>query len=165
MKFNESMIKNYKELNNCGTFEIEGYTVKFNNHSKTLETEYPYAKELRAWWFDLEEETEEDKRVKFIKENGFVEVTEIAVTELESMTTKGAKTVLERMQKFNHRVYRKGETIIVFGMAMKTLQERKQLEKIYNCKVQEADLYFDENGMLNTWNQLAREMWAMGSAF
>ena len=97
MKFNESMIKNYKELNNCGTFEIEGYTVKFNNHSKTLETEYPYAKELRAWWFDLEEETEEDKRVKFIKENGFVEVTEIAVTELESMTTKGAKTVLERM--------------------------------------------------------------------
>lgn len=59
--FNESMIKNYKELNNCGTFEIEGYTVKFNNHSKTLETEYPYAKELRAWWFELEEETTTEK--------------------------------------------------------------------------------------------------------
>lgn len=59
--FNESMIKNYKELNNCGTFEIEGYTVKFNNHSKTLETEYPYAKELCAWWFDLEEETTTEK--------------------------------------------------------------------------------------------------------
>lgn len=59
--FNESMIKNYKELNNCGTFEIEGYTVKFNNHSKTLATEYPYAKELRSWWFDLEEETTTEK--------------------------------------------------------------------------------------------------------
>lgn len=59
--FNESMIKNYKELNNCGTFEIEGYTVKFNNHSKTLETEYPFASELRVWWFGLEEETTTEK--------------------------------------------------------------------------------------------------------
>lgn len=59
--FNESMIKNYKELNNCGTFEIEGYTVKFNNHSKTLETEYPFASDLRVWWFGLEEETTTEK--------------------------------------------------------------------------------------------------------
>lgn len=57
--FNESMISNYREFNNVGTFEIEGYIVKFNNNTKELETEYPYAKELRTWWFDIEETTTE----------------------------------------------------------------------------------------------------------
>lgn len=56
-EFNESMIENYREFNNGGMFEIDGYTVKFDNRSKTLETEYPYAEDLRLWWFDIEEET------------------------------------------------------------------------------------------------------------
>ena len=85
--FNETMVKNYREFNNGGTFEIEGYVVKFNNNTKTLETEYQFAKEL------------------------------------------------------------------------------KQLEKIYNCEAKDAQIYFDEIGMIRTWNQLTREMWAMGSAF
>jgi hypothetical protein len=58
-EFNETMIKNYREFNNGGMFEIDGYTVKFDNRSKTLETEYPYAEDLRLWWFDIEEETTE----------------------------------------------------------------------------------------------------------
>ena len=163
--FNESMINNYKEFNNKGSFEIEGYIVKFNNNTKELETEYPYAKELRAWWFDIEEETEEDKRVELIKENGFVEVTEVAVAELENMTTKTAKTVLERMQRNSHRVFEKDGLVIVFGKALKTAQQLKQLEKIYNCEAKDAQTYFDEIGMIHTWNELTREMWAMGSAF
>lgn len=164
--FNESMIKNYKELNNCGTFEIEGYTVKFNNHSKTLETEYPFAKELRAWWFDLEEEPKaEDKRVELIKEHGFEEVTEVAIAELEKKTTKTAKSILDKMNEFNHRVFKKDGLVIVFGQCYKTAQELKQLEKIYNCEVKDASKYFDEIGMCRTWNQLTSEMWAMGSAF
>ena len=164
--FNESMIKNYKELNNCGTFEIEGYTIKFNNHSKTLETEYPFAKELRAWWFDLEEEPKaEDKRVELIKEHGFEEVTEVAIAELEKKTTKTAKSVLDKMNEFNHRVFKKDGLVIVFGQCYKTAQELKWLEKIYNCEVKDASKYFDEIGMCRTWTQLTSEMWAMGSAF
>lgn len=163
--FNESMINNYKEFNNKGSFEIEGYIVKFNFNTKELETEYPYAKELRAWWFDIEEETEEDKRVELIKENGFVEVTELAVAELESMTTKTAKTALERMQRNSHRVFEKDGLVIVFGKALKTAQELKQLEKICNCEAKDAQTYFDEIGMRHTWNELTREMWAIGSAF
>ena len=163
--FNESMINNYKEFNNKGSFEIEGYIVKFNNNIKELETEYPFASDLRVWWFGLEEETEEDKRVELIKENGFVEVTEVAVAELENMTTKTAKTVLERMQRNSHRVFEKDGLVIVFGKALKTAQELKQLEKIYNCESKDAQTYFDEIGMRHTWNELTREMWAMGSAF
>ena len=164
-KFNESIVRNYKEFNNKGSFEIEGYIVKFNNNTKELETEYPYAKELRAWLFDIEEETEEDKRVELIKENGFVEVTEVAVAELENMITKTAKTVLERMQRNSHRVFEKDGLVIVFGKALKTAQELKQLEKIYNCEAKDAQTYFEEIGMLHTWIELTREMWAMDSAF
>ena len=58
-EFNETMIKNYREFNNGGIFEIEGYAVKFNNNTKEIETEYPYAEDLRLWWFDIEEETTE----------------------------------------------------------------------------------------------------------
>ena len=60
-EFNETMIKNYREFNNGGIFEIEGYAVKFNNNTKEIETEYPYAEDLRSWWFDIEEANEEDK--------------------------------------------------------------------------------------------------------
>ena len=58
-EFNETMIKNYREFNNGGMFEIEGYTVKFNNASKELKTDYPHAEDLRVWWFGIEEETTE----------------------------------------------------------------------------------------------------------
>lgn len=164
--FNESMINNYREFNNVGTFEIECYIVKFNNNTKELETEYPYAKELRSWWFDLEEEPKaEDKRVELIKEHGFEEVTEVAIAELEKKTTKIVKSVLHKMNRFNHRVFKKDGLVIVFGQCYKTVQELKQLEKIYNCEVKDASEYFDEIGTRRTWNQLTREMWAMGSAF
>lgn len=157
--FEESMIKNYKEFNNKGSFEIEGYIVKFNNSTKEIETEYPFASDLRVWWFGLEEEKEEDKRVELIKENGFVEVTEVAVAELENMTTKTAKTVLERMQRNSHRVFEKDGLVIVFGKALKTAQELKQLEKIYNCEAKDVSEYFDEIGMIREWNKLSREAW------
>lgn len=55
--------------------------------------------------------------------------------------------------------------MIVFGQCYKTVQELKQLEKIYNCEVKDASEYFDKIGMRRTWTQLTREMWAMGSAF
>ena len=157
--FNESMISNYNEFNNKGSFEIEGYMVKFNNNTKELETEYPFASDLRVWWFGLEEETEEDKRVELIKEHGFEEVTEVAVAELENMTTKTAKTVLERMQRNSHRVFEKYGLVIVFGKALKTAQELKQLEKIYNCEAKDVSEYFDEIGMIREWNKLSREAW------
>lgn len=158
--FNESMIKNYKELNNCGTFEIEGYTVKFNNHSKILETEYPYAKELRAWWFDLEEEPkEEDKRVELIKEHGFVEVTEVATTELEKKTTKTAKTVLDRIVGSNQRFFKKDNLVVVYTNCVFAVQEKKQLEKIYKCEMMIAERYFDGIDERRTWNKLTRESW------
>lgn len=105
--FNESMVKNYREFNNGGTFEIEGYVVKFNNNTKTLETEYPFDSDLRVWWFGLEEEKEEDKRVELIKEHGFKEVTEVAIDKLEKKTTKTAKSVLDKMNRYNHRVFKK----------------------------------------------------------
>lgn len=163
--FNETMVKNYREFNNGGTFEIEGYVVKFNNNTKTLETEYQFASDLRVWWFGLEEEKEEDKRVELIKEHGFEEVTEVAIDELEKKTTKTAKSVLDKMNRYNHRVFKKDGLVIVFGQCYKTAQELKQLEKIYNCEVKDANTYFEEIGMIRTWNQLTREMWAMGSAF
>ena len=162
--FNETMVKNYREFNNGGTFEIEGYVVKFNNNTKTLETKYPFANDLRVWWFGLEEE-KEDKRVELIKEHGFEEVTEVAIAELEKKTTKTVKSVLDKMNRYNHRVFKKDGIVIVFGQCYKTMQELKQLEKIYNCEVKDASEYFEEIGMLRTWNQLTREMWAMGSAF
>ena len=140
--------------------------IKFNNSTKELETEYPYAKELRAWWFDIEEEPKaEDKRVKLIKEHCFEEVTEVAIAELEKKTTKSAKSVLDKMNRYNHRVFKKDGIVIVFGQCYKTMQELKQLEKIYNCEVKDSSEYFDEIGMCSTWNQLSREMWVMGSAF
>ena len=156
--FNESMIKNYKELNNCGTFEIEGYTVKFDNHSKTLETEYPYTKELRAWWFDIEEE-ETDKKAELIKEQGFEEITKEAINKLESMTTKSAKFTLDRMQKYNRRIFKNDNLVLVYGKCYVTAKELKQLEKIYNCEAKDAHIYFDEIGMIRTWNKLSREEW------
>ena len=157
--FNESMIENYKELNNCGSFEIEGYegyTVKFNNHSKTLETEYPYAKELRAWWFDLEEEpkTEDEKKVEFILENGFEEITDVAVEELSKKTTKSAKFSLDRIEKFNQRVFRKDDLVIVCCTHILPVQEKKQLSNIFKCDVKDASKYFDEIGMWLVWNNL-----------
>lgn len=63
-EFNETMIKNYREFNNGGIFEIEGYAVKFNNNTKEIETDYPYAEELRVWWFNIEQETEETEKLK-----------------------------------------------------------------------------------------------------
>lgn len=54
-QFDESMIRNYTEFNNWGTFEIEGYFVKFVNDSKILETDYPYKEQLRIWWFNADE--------------------------------------------------------------------------------------------------------------
>lgn len=32
--------------------------VKFNNSNKTLVTEYPFAEDLRLWWFNIEKEEE-----------------------------------------------------------------------------------------------------------
>lgn len=69
------------------------------------------------------------------------------------------------MQTYNRRIFKKDGLVIVFGQCYKTAQELKQLEKIYNCEAKDASEYFDEIGMLRTWNQLTREMWAMGSAF
>lgn len=155
--FNESMIKNYKELNNCGTFEIEGYTVKFNNHSKTLETEYPFASDLRVWWFGLEEPKEADKRAELIKEQGFEEITKEAINELENMTTKSAKFTLDRMQKYNRKIFKKDNLVIVYGKFYVTAKELKQLAKIYNGEAKDAHIYFDEIGMVHTWNELCRE--------
>ena len=156
-EFNEAMIKNYKEFNNCGIFEIEGYTVKFDNHSKTLETEYPYAKELRVWWFDLEEEskTKEDRQVAFLKEQGFEEVTEVAVRELASKTTKTAKFTLDRIKKLNHRIYKRDDLILIYGEHVIPVQEKKQIARIYKCEeVEDASKYYDRIGMWLVWNNL-----------
>lgn len=163
--FNESMINNYKEFNNKGSFEIEGYMVKFNNNTKKLETEYPFASDLRVWLFGLEEEKEEDKRAELIKKHGFKEITEEAINKLENMTTKSAKFTLDRMQKNNRRIFKKDNLVLVYGQCYVTAKELKQLEKIYNCEAKDAQIYFDEIGMIHTWNELTREMWAMGSAF
>lgn len=163
-EFNELMIKNYREFNNKGSFEIEGYMVKFNNNTKELETEYPYAKELRAWWFDIEEE-ETDKRAELINEQGFEEITKEAINKLESMTTKSAKFTLDRMQKYNRRIFKNDNLVLVYGQCYVTAKELKQLEKIYNCEAKDAQIHFDEIGMIRVWNKLSREAWAMGSAF
>lgn len=155
-EFNEAMIKNYKEFNNGGTFEIEGYTVKFDNHSKTLETDYPYASDLRLWWFNIENEqkTEEEKKVEFILKNGFKEVTELAVNDLSKKTTKTAKFVLERMERLHHRVFKKDGLVIVYGRCIIPVQEKKQLSRIYKCDVEDASKYFDKIGMWLVWNHL-----------
>lgn len=158
-KFNESMVSNYKEFNNKGSFEIEGYMVKFNNNTKELETEYPYAKQLRAWWFDIEEETEEDKRAELIKKQGFKEITKEAINELENMTTKSAKFTLDRMQKNNRRIFKKDNLVLVYGQCYVTAKELKQLEKIYNCEAKDSQIYFNEIGMIRVWNKLSREAW------
>lgn len=153
-KFEESMIKNYREFNNGGTFEIEGYVVKFNNNEKTLDTEYPFASDLRAWLFGLEEE---DKRAELIKEQGFDEVSEETINRLENMTTKSARFTLERMQRHNRKVFKKDGLVIVYGQCYVTAKELKQLERIYECDVKDADIYFDGIGMLRVWNELSRE--------
>jgi hypothetical protein len=59
--FNEAMIKDYKEFGNKGSFEIEGYVVKFDNNTKELVSDYPNVKELRVWFFDLDEKEEAEK--------------------------------------------------------------------------------------------------------
>lgn len=80
-EFNETMIKNYREFNNGGIFEIEGYAVKFNNNTKEIETDYPYAEELRVWWFNIEiEETEEEATEK-------VSISDIEGLEFEVVDT------------------------------------------------------------------------------
>ena len=80
-EFNETMIKNYREFNNVGIFEIEGYAVKFNNNTKEIETDYPYAEELRVWWFNIEiEETEEETTEK-------VSISDIEGLEFEVVDT------------------------------------------------------------------------------
>lgn len=164
--FNETMVKNYREFNNGGTFEIEGYIVKFNNNTKTLETKYPFSSDLRVWWFGLEEEVEEaDKRAELIKEQGFEEITNEAINKLENIATKSAKFTLDRMQTNNRRIFKKDGLVLVYGKRYVTAKELKELEKIYNCEAKDAQIYFDEIGMIRVWNQLTREMWAMGSAF
>jgi hypothetical protein len=157
--FNESMINNYKEFNNKGSFEIEGYMVKFNNNTKELETEYPFASDLRVWWFGLEKEEKEDKRAELIKEQGFEEITEEAINKLENMTTKSAKFTLDRMQKYNRRIFKKDNLVIVHGQCYVTAKELKQLEKVYGCETKDAQIYFDEIGMIRVWNKLSREAW------
>lgn len=156
--FEETMIKNYKEFNNKGSFEIEGYMVKFNNSTKEIETEYPFASELRVWWFGLEEE-KEDKREELIKEQGFDEITKEAINKLESMTTKSAKFTLDRMYKNNRRIFKNDNLVLVYGQHYVTSKELKQLEKIYNCEAKDAQTYFDEIGMIRVWNKLSREAW------
>ena len=158
-KFNESIVSNYKEFNNKGSLEIEGYMVKFNNNKKELETEYPFASDLRVWLFGLEEEKEEDKRAELIKKYGFKEITEEAINKLENMTTKSAKFTLDRMQKNNRRIFKKDNLVIVYGQCYVTSKELKQLEKIYNCEAKDAQIYFDEIGMIRVWNKLSREAW------
>lgn len=155
--FNESMINNYKEFNNKGSFEIEGYMVKFNNNTKELETEYPFASDLRVWWFGLEEEKEEDKRAELIKEQGFEEITEEAINKLENMTTKSAKFTLDRMQKNNRRIFKKDGLVLVYGKRYVTAKELKELGKIYNCETIEDNIYFDKIGMIREWHKLCRE--------
>lgn len=155
--FNESMINNYNEFNNKGSFEIEGYIVKFNNNTKELETEYPYASDLRIWWFGLEEEKEEDKRAELIKEYGFKEITKEAINELEKMTTKSAKFTIDRMKKYNRKIFKKDELVLVYGQCYVTAKELKQLEKIYNCEAKDAQIYFDDIGMIRVWNKLSKE--------
>ena len=158
-EFNETMIKNYRELNNCGTFEIDGYTVKFDNRSKTLKTEYPYAKELRVWWFNIEntetiEEAKKERQANFILEQGFNEVTENTIEVLSSKTTKSAKFTLERMKKFNHRIFKNNDLVLVFGSHIIPVQELNQLSRIYKCSVEDASKYFDRIGMWLIWNNL-----------
>ena len=157
--FNETMVKNYREFNNVGTFEIEGYVVKFNNNTKELETEYPFASELRVWWFGLEtEETEEkDKKAKFIKEHGFKEVTEVAIAELEKKTTKGARDTLDRIAK-GQRFFEKDNVIVAYVHGWFTTQEKKQLGKIYKCnEMMIAERYFESIGEERMWNKLTYE--------
>lgn len=157
--FNELMINNYKEFNNKGSFEIEGYMVKFNNSTKEIETEYPFASDLRVWWFGLEEEKEEDKRQELIKEHGFEEITKEAINKLESMTTKSAKFTIDRMHKYNRKIFKKDNLVLVYGQCYVTVKELKQLKKIYNCEAKDANIYFDEIGMIRLWNKLSREAW------
>lgn len=138
--------------------------VKFNNNTKELETEYPFASDLRVWWFGLEEEKEEekeeDKRAELIKEQGFEEITKEAINKLENMTTKSAKFTIDRMQKNNRRIFKKDNLVLVYGQCYVTVKELKQLEKIYNCEAKDAQIYFDEIGMIRVWNKLSREAWA-----
>lgn len=150
--FNESMINNYREFNNGGSFEIEGYMVKFNNSTKTLITEYPFAEELRLWWFDIEKEEEKDKKEKFIKDHGF---TEVAVAELEKKTTKSAKTTLDRILNGN-RIFKKDNIVVVYlNRFCLTKQEKKQLSEIYDCdEVTIAERYFENTEDEREWNKL-----------
>ena len=155
-EFNEAMIRNYREFNNGGMFEIEGYTVKFDNHSKTLETDYPYANDLRLWWFSIEQEakTEDEKRINYILECGFEDVTEEAINELTKKETKTSKAVLDRMKRANQRLFKNGNFVIVYGKWLVPSQEKKQLSRIYNCDVKDASNYFDKIGKWSTWINL-----------
>lgn len=150
--FNESMINNYKEFNNKGSFEIEGYVVKFNNSTKELVTEYPFASDLRVWWFGLEEE--KDEKAKFIKDHGFKEVTEVTIAELENKTTKTARDTLDRILN-GQRIFEKDNTIIVYTHGWFTAKEKKQLSKIYkNAEIVIAERYFENIGEEKAWYKL-----------
>lgn len=153
--FNESMINNYVEFGNKGSFEIEGYVVKFDSNTKELTTEYPFAKELRVWFFELDEEEEKDEKAKFIKDHGFTEVTDVAVAELEKKTTKSAKTTLERILNGN-RVFKKDNIVVVCVKRFcLTKPEKKELSKIYDCdEVTIAERYFENTEYEREWNKL-----------
>ena len=154
--FNESMINNYNEFNNKGSFEIEGYMVKFNNNTKELETEYPFANDLRVWFFELEEE-EKDKKVKLIKEHGFDEITSVLVAELKKKTTKASKDTLDKIAK-GDRFFKKDNVIIGNVRNCFTKHEKKQLDRIYNgFEMMVAWRYFENIGEAKTWNKLEYE--------
>ena len=155
--FNESMINNYVEFNNGGSFEIEGYVVKFNNNTKELTTDYPMAKDLRVWFFELDEEEEKDKKVKLIKEHGFEEITSVLVAELEKKSTKASKDTLDKIAK-GDRFFKKDNVIIGNVRNCFTKQEKKQFDRIYNgCEMMVAWRYFENIGEAKTWNKLEYE--------
>lgn len=153
--FNENMIENYREFGNKGEFVIEGYVVKFNNNTKELTTEYPMAKELRVWFFGLEEEEEEaDKRVVLIKEHGFDEITSVVVAELEKKTTKASKDMLDKIEK-GDRFFKKDNVIIGNVRNCFAKQEKKQLDRIYSgCEMMVAWRYFESIGEGKEWNKV-----------
>ena len=153
--FNESMINNYREFNNGGSFEIEGYMVKFNNNTKELETEYPMKKELRVWFFELEEEEEKDKKAELIKEHGFEEITNVIVAELENKTTKASKDMLDKIEK-GDRFFKKDNVIIGHVRNCFTKQGMKQVDRIYKgCEMMIAWRYFENIGERKAWNRLS----------
>lgn len=75
------------------------------------------------------------------------------------MTTKSAKFTIDRMHKYNRKIFKKDNLVLVYGQCYVTVKELKQLKKIYNCEAKDANIYFDEIGMIRLWNKLSREAW------